>query len=156
MKSTVVASGIVFLILFSGAHWLLSNNLLPESWIWVGLAVALVVVNYIVGRSYKVSEQIKSMWMLACIFGFVLTLAAAAAIVQVPLPLLLVVWLLLHGAAIAVGGFDAKRPLDMFLGVLLLFSALFVPSLGAQYLLGGAIMFGFLFVLYGYFIEEKA
>ncbi len=156
MKAPVVVWGIVMLVVFSGANWLLATKALAESWIWVALAIIILILNFWVGKTMKKQPKgSQPVWMALSVFGFITTLAVAFGVVPVPMWWLMSLWLLLMGAAIGVGGHVGGNQLNMFVGLIEIFAALFVSGFGASYLLAGALFFGFLAVVHGYFMGEE-
>ncbi len=156
MKSSLVVWGIVMLVAFAGANWLLAMQLLAESWIWVALAIIILVMNFWVGKTMKkMPKESEALWMALSVFGFITTLAVAFGVVPVPLWWLMSLWLLLMGAAIGVGGYLANNGLNMFLGVVMLFASLSVAGFAGAYLLSGALFFGFLGIVHGYFVTGE-
>ncbi|MBI4170828.1 MAG: hypothetical protein HY514_03975 [Candidatus Aenigmarchaeota archaeon] len=156
MKSSLIVWGIIMLIVFSGAHWLLANKLLAEAWIWVILAIILVVANFLLGRTMKkMPKGTETMWMALNVFGFITTLAVAVGVVPVPLWWLMSLWLLLMGGAVAIGGHVGNNALNMFMGLIMLFASVFVSGFGNSYLFAGSLFFGFLAVVHGYFFGEE-
>jgi len=156
MKTSLIVWGIVMLIVFSGAQWLLANKLLAEAWIWVVLAIIIVVANFLVGRTMKkMPKGTETMWLAVSVFGFITTLAVAFGVVPVPLWWLMSLWLLLIGGAVAIGGHVGNNALNMFMGLVMLFASVFVSGFGNSYLLAGSLFFGFLAVVHGYFFGEE-
>ena len=144
------------LVAFAGANWLLQVQLLQEAWIWVALAIILLIMNFWVGKTFKKTpKESESVWLALSVFGFITTLAVAFAVVPVQLSWLMSLWLLLMGAAIWVGSHMAQDGLGMFVGLTVLFSSLFAPGFGASYLLAGALFLGFLGIVHGYLMEKK-
>lgn len=152
MKSSIVAWGIVLLIVFAAAHWLVSTGI-PAAWLWVAVAIIILIMNFIVGRTFKKKMQ-EELWLILGVFGFITTLAVAAQVVPVDFSWLMALWLLLIGGALAVGGNKSGNVLDTYSGLIMLFAALLVPTFGAAYFLSGALFLGFLGVVHGYFYRE--
>lgn len=152
MKASLVAWGIVLLIAFAGAHWLLANGIGAAA-LWIGVAIVTLIMNWVVGRSFK-KKMNAEVWMALAVFGFITTLAVAFQFVPVSMAVLMSLWLLLTGAALFAGSHKGGEALSLFAGLVMIVAALIVPAFGDGYFLAGAVFMGFLGVVHGYFFRE--
>ena len=142
--------GVLFLVLFGGAHWAVGSAGYSESMVWIGLAVLMLVISFIAGKKMKnVPKGMSEIWMAAVIFGFLLTVAVALRYVPVSMSWLMSLWLLLFGAAKFAHGHAGNSPLANYAGLVTVVVALFVPGFGAGYFMAGALFLGLLDVVNG-------
>ncbi|MBI2578320.1 MAG: hypothetical protein HYW26_01270 [Candidatus Aenigmarchaeota archaeon] len=151
MNTPLTAWGVVLLLLFAGAHYLAAGGY-NVSWLWIGIAVVINILNMWVGKQMKGSPKgMMAVWMSAGLFGFLATLAIAFEVIPLSAAVLMSLWLLLLGAAMFAGGHAAHNPLSDYAGLVLVVSSLFVPAFGSQWqFMAGALLLGVFGIVNGY------
>ncbi len=152
MKTSLVVWGLVLLVGFWASDYLIGTGF-KEAHLWIAWAVILNLLNYAVGKTMKKTpKEIGTLWMQAGLFGFLASVIVALNIIALPLSWLMSLWLILLGAALFAGSHKMSNPDGIMMGIIYIFAALFVPTTG--YFLYGALVFGLLGLVNGYFAKE--
>lgn len=141
MNGPLTAWGVVLLVLFGAAHYLVPSYI-SEAYMWVAIAVILLVLNALIGKKMKSSEGSKTTWMQLSAFGFITTLIVAFGVVPVSVSWLMSLWLLLIGAAIYSEGHANNMQMHNYWGLVLVIASLFVPGFTSWYFMAGALFLG--------------
>ena len=151
MNKDHIMWGALFLVLFGGAHWAVTSGGFSASMVWMGLAVAMLVLSFVGGKQMKsVPKGMTEVWTAATLFGVIVTFAVALQYVPVDLSLLMSLWLLLFGAAKFAHGHAGGSHMSNYGGLVLVVAALFVPAFGAGwYFMSGALFLGLMDVIAG-------
>ncbi len=142
--------GVLFLVLFGGAHWAVSSGGFAENMVWMGLAVAMLVLSFVVGKQMKGTPKgMRDVWTAATLFGVIMTFVVALGYVAADLSWLMSLWFLLFGAAKFASGHAGGSSMSNYGGLVLIVAALFVPAFGSWYLISGALFLGLMDVVNG-------
>ena len=151
MNKDHIMWGVLFLVLFGGAHWAVNSGGYSASLVWMGLAVAMLVSSFVVGKQMKNTPKgMRDVWTAATFFGVIMTFAVALRYVPVDLSWLMSLWLLLFGAAKFASGHAGGSHMSNYGGLVLVVAALFVPGFGAGwYFMAGALFLGLMDIVNG-------
>ncbi len=147
MKTPIAVWGLILLVGFWASDYAIKTGY-SEQTLWVAWAIIFTVLNYAMGNAMKkIPAEVKTMWMEATVFGLIASLAVASRVVALPFPWLMALWFIIFGAAMFAGGHKMNNISGIMMGIVLLFTAVFVPPTG--YFLYGALVFGLFSLISG-------
>ncbi|MCX6816248.1 MAG: hypothetical protein NT120_05375 [Candidatus Aenigmarchaeota archaeon] len=149
MKQAMYGWSLVLLVGFWISEYALKQGY-TEQVLWVAWAIILNIINYAVLKSMKKTPvDIMSLWMTAGIFGLLVSFGVAGGLLALPFHWLMTLWFALLGATMFASGFKLNNPSSVMTGIVFVFGALLVPSVG--YFAYGAIVFGLFSLVSTYF-----
>ena len=152
MRSSLAVWGIVLLLGFYLSH---SLGYQHSQWLWIGWAVVLAMGSNLAWKNAKLSNAAKKIRMEAGIFGFLVTLLIATGIADIGFAFAMTMWILLIGAANFACGLGQRNSLEIFNGLVMAFSSVFVLAFGNSYFLAGAMILGLLTIMQGIFGDRN-
>src|SRR3989338_3471067 len=153
MNTPLTVWGLVLLVAFTGAHYMAGSY--SAAWLWVGIAVVIILLSAWVGKNMKASKGSTETWMALSVFGFITTLVVAFGLISVSMSWLMSLWLLLLGAAIYSEGHARNNQPHIYSGLVVVVAALLVPGFGSSYFLACALFVGLGGLISGLLAKSK-